>query len=219
MTTLNELFGNAIFRIPDYQRGYAWGDDQRRDFWEDIANLQDGAGRKHYTGAVALRRMAPEKFPADSFERAALDAHDGMAAFEVIDGQQRLTTAIILANEFMSAFLARGVNEINGETIGQLRRKYVWRGDGLGGYPALDYANEPEVSRYFRCAILKVEPENGQRYVETSYSRNLENAANYFKEQIAALIDRHGIDEARRMFSNLAGGLEFQRIELTGITT
>lgn len=216
MTTLNELFGNAIFRIPDYQRGYAWGDDQRRDFWEDIANLQDGAGRKHYTGAVALRRMAPEKFPADSFERAVLDAHDGMAAFEVIDGQQRLTTAIILANEFMSAFLARGVNEINGETIGQLRRKYVWRGDGLGGYPALDYANEPEVSRYFRCAILKVEPENGQRYVETSYSRNLANAANYFKEQIAALIDAHGIDEARRMFSNLVGGLAFQRIELTG---
>ena len=192
------------------------GDDQRRDFWEDIANLQGGEGRKHYTGAVALRRVESEKFPPESFERAALDADAGMKAFEVIDGQQRLTTAIILANEFISAFLARGVNEIDGETLTQVRQEYVWRGDERGGYPVLNYANEPEMSRYFRCAILQVEPENGQIYVETSYSRNLANAANYFRRQINALIDVHGIDEARRMFTNLVGGLEFQRIELSG---
>lgn len=216
MTALNELFDNTFFRIPDYQRGYAWGDDQRRDFWEDIANLPGGEGRKHYTGAIALRRIGPEMFPVDSFERAALDAHAEMKAFEVIDGQQRLTTAIILANEFMSAFSAKGVNVLNGETIAHLRQKYIWRGDEGGGYPVLDYANELEMSRYFRCAILNVEPENGQQYVETSYSRNLANAANFFRKQIAALINAHGIDEARRMFSNLMGALEFQRIELTG---
>lgn len=216
MTTLNELFGDAFFRIPDYQRGYAWGDDQRRDFWEDIANLPEGRGRKHYTGAVALRRIDSEAFPVDSFERAALDADAGMEAFEVIDGQQRLTTAIILVNEFISAFSAKGVNELNGETIAHLRQKYLWRGDECGGYSALDYANDPEMSRYLRCSILKVEPENGQQCVETSYSRNLANAANFFKKQVAALFNAHGIDEARRMFSNLLGGLEFQRIELTG---
>ena len=216
MTTLNELISNAFFRIPDYQRGYAWCDDQRRDLWEDIANLPGGDARKHYTGAVALRRIDADKFPVDSFERAEMDNNAGMCAFEVIDGQQRLTTAIILANEFLSAFAENGVNEINGETIAQLRRRFIWRGDAAGGYPVLDYANELEMSRYLRCAILKVEPENGQQYLETSYSRNLANAANFFKEQIDALINTCGVDEAQRMFLNLVDGLTFQRIELTG---
>lgn len=33
---LNELFGNKAFRIPNYQRGYAWGERQWNDLWEDI---------------------------------------------------------------------------------------------------------------------------------------------------------------------------------------
>lgn len=216
MTALNELFGNAFFRISDYQRGYAWSDDQRRDFWEDIANLPDGEGRKHYTGTISLRRIESDDFSADTFERAALDANVAMGAFEVIDGQRRLTTAIILVNEFLTAFSAYEVNELDGVSIAQFRQKYLWRGDEGGGYPVLDYVNEPEVSRYFRCAILKVETENGQQYIETSYTRNLANATNFFRKQVNALITSHGIDEARRMFSNLVGRFEFQRIELTG---
>jgi len=37
--SLDELFTKKIFRIPDYQRGYAWQLEQLKDFWEDLINL------------------------------------------------------------------------------------------------------------------------------------------------------------------------------------
>jgi len=38
--SLDSLFKEKIFRIPDFQRGYAWKHDQLKDFWEDLINLQ-----------------------------------------------------------------------------------------------------------------------------------------------------------------------------------
>ena len=32
--SLDSLFKEKIFRIPDYQRGYAWKEKQLKDFWE-----------------------------------------------------------------------------------------------------------------------------------------------------------------------------------------
>jgi uncharacterized protein with ParB-like and HNH nuclease domain len=36
LLTLSKIFTERLFRIPDYQRGYAWTDKQLRDFWNDI---------------------------------------------------------------------------------------------------------------------------------------------------------------------------------------
>lgn len=40
LTSLSDLFNNSIFRIPDYQRGYAWEDSQLNDFWEGLLNIE-----------------------------------------------------------------------------------------------------------------------------------------------------------------------------------
>lgn len=37
---LSLLFQNRLFLIPDYQRGYAWLQQQLVDFWDDLVNLQ-----------------------------------------------------------------------------------------------------------------------------------------------------------------------------------
>jgi uncharacterized protein with ParB-like and HNH nuclease domain len=39
LISLSTLFQNRLFRIPDYQRGYAWKKEQLVDFWEDLLNL------------------------------------------------------------------------------------------------------------------------------------------------------------------------------------
>lgn len=49
---LSLLFQNRLFRIPDYQRGYAWQQSQLADFWDDLINLQEG--RYHYTGLLSF---------------------------------------------------------------------------------------------------------------------------------------------------------------------
>ncbi len=39
LESLQSIFKDRIFKIPDYQRGYAWTTRQLKDFWEDIVNL------------------------------------------------------------------------------------------------------------------------------------------------------------------------------------
>ena len=41
LISLSKLFDKRIYRIPDYQRGYAWEESQLNDFWDDLANLTE----------------------------------------------------------------------------------------------------------------------------------------------------------------------------------
>ena len=53
--SLDSLFKEKLFRIPDYQRGYAWGRKQLDAFWEDLINLP--GKRCHYTGVLTLKEI------------------------------------------------------------------------------------------------------------------------------------------------------------------
>lgn len=46
LESLSSLFNNKIFRIPNYQRGYAWERKKLDDFWEDLITLPND--RFHY---------------------------------------------------------------------------------------------------------------------------------------------------------------------------
>ena len=49
LKSLSKIFRDEIhFVIPDYQRGYSWGDKQLQDLWEDLDNMP--ANSTHYTG-------------------------------------------------------------------------------------------------------------------------------------------------------------------------
>lgn len=52
VNTLDEIFANRMFRIPDYQRGYAWEQQQWADLIQDLELLP--AGRNHFTGTLVL---------------------------------------------------------------------------------------------------------------------------------------------------------------------
>ena len=55
LESLQNIFKDRIFKIPDYQRGYAWTTKQLKDFWEDIVNLP--TDRHHYTGSLSLKKL------------------------------------------------------------------------------------------------------------------------------------------------------------------
>src|SRR5690554_788278 len=75
-TNLNKLLGvaNRQLTIPAYQRPYAWEAEQVDELWHDIVET---LGSNHFMGSVVL--CSPDQ-----------------ARPEVIDGQQRLTTIILL---------------------------------------------------------------------------------------------------------------------------
>lgn len=55
LLTVSKIFHEAIFRIPDYQRGYSWEESHLKDFWADLEQL-DGT-KSHYTGVLTLEEV------------------------------------------------------------------------------------------------------------------------------------------------------------------
>src|SRR5580765_6108459 len=89
---LDSLFKEKLFRVPDYQRGYAWQREQLKAFWEDLVNLS--GARSHYTGVLTLRQIPRSEISESAKEYWLVEDHS-YHLFHVVDGQQRLTTFVI----------------------------------------------------------------------------------------------------------------------------
>ena len=96
LKSLSDLFQNRLFRIPDYQRGYAWKRDHLENFWEDLINVHED--RYHYTGQLSLKAINRNEVKNWHGDEWLLDEY---APYHVVDGQQRLTTSLILINEIL----------------------------------------------------------------------------------------------------------------------
>jgi hypothetical protein len=94
--TVEKVFSGRLLRVPDYQRGYAWEKKNWTDFLDDLDLLPPG--KQHYTGTLVLNRSRVET--ADDGEGAPKVEEDRTGAtyevFDVVDGQQRLTTIVML---------------------------------------------------------------------------------------------------------------------------
>ena len=135
LTSLNEfLASDRLFEIPIYQRGYAWEEENLRDLWDDLDYLRD---RDHYFGTILLKK-------ANKKTRAGLRTFEH---FEVIDGQQRLTTTLILLRELISQLKELGDEEVR-DQASKLEEDYV----GRTPHYKLTIGNEDE--DFFRDSIL-----------------------------------------------------------------
>ncbi len=81
--TVREFLSNGQYVIPIYQRNYDWGERETLQLLEDISDYaQKNSNQKYYIGSAVV------------FVRNV----NGTTYFEMIDGQQRLTTLTILAS-------------------------------------------------------------------------------------------------------------------------
>jgi hypothetical protein len=93
---LQDVFLRSAFVVPDYQRGYAWSDQHRGDLLMDLRDLDAlAADRMHYTGTLVLHRgrHAPRQVLGKAID-----------VLDVVDGQQRLTTLVILLSVIARRF-------------------------------------------------------------------------------------------------------------------
>jgi len=110
LQTVQQIFSDKLLRVPTYQRGYSWELKQWQDLIEDLEDLPEG--KEHYTGTIILHLDDKEK---------PIFAEDGkqLIKYNIVDGQQRLTTILILLNCLSNQFkdlqlkeaLARGIRE------------------------------------------------------------------------------------------------------------
>jgi uncharacterized protein with ParB-like and HNH nuclease domain len=76
--TYRQLMGNGLrYEIPKFQRDYTWEAEHWDDLWQDIRALLANEDNEHYMGYLVLQTSNNKEF-------------------QIIDGQQRLTTMSLL---------------------------------------------------------------------------------------------------------------------------
>ena len=178
--TLSTIFTERLFRIPDYQRGYAWTEKQVKEFWTDIDQIQHES--THYTGVLTL-----EAVPHEQYERWDDDlwiiAARNFKPYFVVDGQQRLTTAIIMLQVILECV---GTEEkLNFTEQRDIRKKFIYesKDEGVSRSFLFGYEKDNPSYEFLKTKIFGVGSlENTDEL--TIYTQNLENAKAFFRERI-----------------------------------
>ncbi len=172
---LDGVIEKGVFEIPSYQRGYAWQERQLKDFWNDLEHVSKLGDKFHYMHSLTLRELENE------FESSA---------FEIIDGQQRLATSLILL-------------DLLAKTTQNKDPKYSL----INLEPILSYKYYG-LNEAFRAIT---EEENDLEAFKTSfYAKNLIDAYAFFQEKISDT----PIETLEKMFDALIKKMLFSVVGL-----
>lgn len=96
-TAVGKLLGMNFF-IPGYQRGYRWTEQQVNDLLNDINEFEPENGSWYCLQPLVVKRLKEDTFKRIKEEAASLDEVKSLlkGRWEVIDGQQRLTTIYLI---------------------------------------------------------------------------------------------------------------------------
>jgi len=205
--SLEQIFDRRTqYQIPLFQRDYAWGEDEVDDLFADLVRLHS-SGEEHFFGTIVISPSAPGVV-AGSAENVKF----------VIDGQQRLTSSILLI-----AAIRHHLYELT-NLDGQIHRKvgdlddylFIGRDDDVPGQKPRVSANR--VNQIFLKAVLTHKAQSGSevraeyaqltkeqrnraKKLYMAYLRHRKNVADYIATQLNITLDRDD-DSIRDHVSN-----------------
>lgn len=95
---ISSLLGKKIYNIPRNQRKYVWKTDNWRNLLEDLDFLQ-GTGKFHFLGSIVLNTLPNQN-------------DDDIEYYEIVDGQQRITTIVLILVVIAQIFKERGEDSL-----------------------------------------------------------------------------------------------------------
>lgn len=161
-TMAGQYGGSAGFRIPEYQREYNWGEENIGRLLENIRNglnyLTVPNNDESYTFLGTLILVS------DSGKEASFDGY----SVEVVDGQQRLTTLVLIACSLIEA-IGDVLNTISTSNL----PKYVkfW----------LEEEARYQQDELFKCAVGQLSGRGGKTYSFPRLIRSEDARAREFK--------------------------------------
>ena len=167
LLTLNDIFdsGNRQLSVPDYQRGYSWEDDQRKDLIGDIAQIitQD---HRHFTGTVVASQ------------------NNNSSVFDLVDGQQRITSLTIFMSCLLRVSKAKGMEALDGDALNAIESIYVRSGVETGN---TFYQLQLGINRdpLFHEVLIEGQPINQK--IKNKADQNIVDAALQFEKYLAEL--------------------------------
>lgn len=201
-STFRQLLGNGLsYRVPAFQRDYSWTDDEWDDLWQDIVAMFDEDGEPfHYMGYLVLQSSNNK-------------------SFDIVDGQQRITTAsvmILAALSHYQALVDSGIDpENNARRSGQFRNSYIGYLDPVSLVPRSKLELNRHNNKFYQSYLVPLDklPQRGLNASE----RQLGKAFQWFKARIK---DRFKIEpssgkDLASFLENLVDKLFFTVITVT----
>lgn len=203
--SLRKLLGNGLFyKIPRFQRDYSWTLEQWEDLWTDILNTIKDPSQEddsHYMGYLVLQSTDDK-------------------TFEVIDGQQRLTTLtlIILAviKNLQRLIDEKNEPEQNIQRINQIRQTYIGYLDPVSLVSKSKLTLNHNNNDYFQHYIIPLEklPQRGFKASEHLLRKSFE----WFDAQVSSLLKSVVSDKGQylaKFVEDLSDALFFTVITVT----
>lgn len=202
LKSLSKIFSEAIFRIPDYQRGYSWETKHLKDFWSDIEQLPDG--KSHYTGVLTLEPVDPNNYKTWEDDVWIIESKHYSPMY-IVDGQQRLTTAVILLQ-----CILQSVDDgelLNYTEKSDIRKKYICepKGKGISRSYIFGYEKDNPSHEFLKQIIYDDSSINHSPTEETIYTKNLLAAKDFFLNKLKDLTK----EDIEYIFTTLTQHLQF----------
>ena len=162
-STYRQLMGNGLtYRIPRFQRDYSWTEEEWEDLWLDIVGTMSEDGESaHYMGYLVLQT-------------------DDQRTFEVIDGQQRLTTlslVVLAILKNIQRLVDGGVDaQDNTQRLETIRQSYIGYLDPVTLVPLSKLKLNRNNDQYYQTYLvpMTVLPQRGFRASEHSLRKAFE---------------------------------------------
>jgi len=164
LLTLKDIFDSGLrqLNVPDYQRGYSWEKEQRKDLIDDIEQIisQD---HRHFTGTVVASQNGESSL------------------FDIVDGQQRITSLVIFIASLLREAKTRGFESLNSDPIGSIEEIYLRSGISSGN---TTYQLQLGATRdaLFHEVLLEGQPIN--QTIKNKADQNIVDAASEFRSYL-----------------------------------
>jgi len=187
-----KIFGDvdSYYQIPDYQRPYSWEDEQVEQLWDDIYSAIKSKEESYFLGVMILIKTKK-------------------GYFEVVDGQQRLTTLTILFCVIRDLYGDR-LNRLDKELMNSIKdaiQSLVKGKHRLKLITQLHYQNEFEqeiLNRVnFPTTVLTKKQREQNKFI---------NTALIFKQKLEEIEKKGGIKEIKRFAEFLLKNVEMVTI-------
>ena len=176
-STFRQLLGNGLsYHVPPFQRDYSWTEDEWDDLWQDIQGLFAADGEPaHYMGYLVLQSANSKRF-------------------DIIDGQQRLTTISVMILACLGHLQGLVNNRLdadnNAKRKEQLQNSYIGYLDPVSLVPRSKLELNRHNNRFYQTYLVPLEkiPQRGLNASE----HQLRKAFIWFKDKVKA---RAGLTE------------------------
>jgi uncharacterized protein with ParB-like and HNH nuclease domain len=169
---------DSYFMIPRYQRNYSWTIEQAKDFWQDLRK----EGETFFVGSIVLNTETKV-------------AVDGYA--EVIDGQQRLTTSMLLACALREHF-----KPLDNEVAQDVQREFIGKKDRITKQYKYKLLVSDSLRVFFENHILKYKREEFPEVVKKGQMKLVSDNFQFFYDEISKELDSYSEASEKLHFLN-----------------